>query len=149
MTAEEILAYIQSKEGQNAAREFLSGAQRIDAMVALKLARADQLRARARQLPALDAEAQQALREMEDEILADYNVLLKRQKQIGDAIRRVPEEVSRAVLESRYLQGLPFFRIAMNLNYDERQIYRYHQRGLQHIAGQLAAKMIPDFFSDP
>lgn len=139
MTAEQILQYCHSREGLCDARDFLSGYLRLDAAQAVKLSRLDALRSAAGRLRALHSSAPDELAALEKEILADYSVLLQRQKSIGDAIRRVPDEMSRLVLESRYLEGLPFFRIAMNLHFDERQIYRYHRRGLEHIAAQLAA----------
>ena len=45
--------------------------------------------------------------------------------------------VQQAVLEMHYLQGMPFFRAAMALHYEERQIYRLHRAGLKAIAAQL------------
>ena len=136
MTAQETLRYMQSRQGLCAARDYLSAALHLDAQIAVKQARADALRARRSLLCA--GETQQALDALEQEIQADYASLFRRQRQIDAVIRSVPEDMSRLVLECRYLQGLPFFRIAMELHYDERQIYRYHRKGLMYVAARLA-----------
>lgn len=151
MTVEEAYAFIRSPQGLAAARDYLSAALRLDAMIALRLSRLDAARARGERVTrALDAlaggggagdrvgEAAADLADQEAALLADYHALLKQQKEIGAAIARVPEDRQRMVLEMRYLQGLPFFRIAMTLHYDERQVYRLHERGLRHVAAQIA-----------
>lgn len=143
MNARETLAFIQSPEGLCAARDFLSSAQRLEGCIALKQAQADQLRRRRRE--GLSPGDQMVLDAMEKDVQRDLSSLLCRQKAISDAIRRVPGDVARTVLESHYLQSMPFFRIAMALHYDERQIYRYHRKGLSHIAAQIAAGEIDGF----
>ena len=42
------------------------------------------------------------------------------------------------MLEMRYLNGAPFFRVAMAIHYDERTVYRLHRAGLRMIAALLA-----------
>ena len=151
MTPDRMLAALQTPENVAAARDFLSAALRLDALIAVKLARLDMLRDRAQRMGrALDGlpggsgtgdrvgNAAAELADMEEDVRRDYAALLRRQKRIGAVIRAVPDEIQSAVLEMRYLQGMPFHRIAAALHYDERQIYRFHQRGVGHVAVQLA-----------
>ena len=59
-----------------------------------------------------------------------------RQAQCDSArlIARLPDEKMARILEMRYLDQQPFFRIAARMHYDERQIYRYHRQGLRYVA---------------
>ena len=140
MTPEELWAFAHSPAGEQAARSCLGACLHLDAAIAVKLSRLDALRRQAAKIggclpgicPELDA--------LEEEVLRDYRELTQRQREIADRIRQVPDERHRAVLELRYLQGMPFFRIAMQLHYDERQIYRFHRHGLHRIAALLAAE---------
>ena len=75
--------------------------------------------------------------ELEGEILTEYAHLIEKQKEIKKAIRQVPNDTQRMVLEKRYLVGLPFFCIAQEMNYSERQVLRLHTDGLEHVALQL------------
>ncbi len=143
MTLEDKVRYLESSRALRDAREYLAQYGRLDARIGLKLARLDVMREKQRRLrgalgQALEgAPALPGIREAEEEVLADYSALLKLQKDIGDHIRRVPGSVQQAVLEMHYLQGMPFFRAAMALHYEERQIYRLHRAGLKAIAAQL------------
>lgn len=157
MTAEEKMAFAFSPDGQRAAREYLSRLRALDVMIALKHSHADDLREKSRRVTrAMDAlsfggqgdrvgEAAAQLADLEREILADYSALLSQRQEIESTIRRVPNETQRTVLEMRYIDGMPFFRIAMALHYDERTVYRYHQKALSHAAlylvetGRIAA----------
>ena len=138
MTPEELIAFVRSDAGLCAAREYLSGSLRLDAQIAMKLARLEQTKKRAQALRGI-AETEDTAA-MEAELLADYTQLMHRQREIAAVIRDVPDERHRTVLEMRYLQGMPFFRIAMAMNYEERQIYRYHKRGLMAVAARIAGK---------
>ena len=151
MTPEAALKYAQSKEGLCAARDFLSAALRMDAMIALKHARLDDLREKRERISRIIASALPSagtgdrvgetaaeIADLENEVLRDYSALVARQKQIGDAIRRVPDPRQSGILEMRYLRGLPFFRIAMDMHYDERQIYRLHKKALEYVALRIA-----------
>lgn len=152
MTPEETLAFARSPAGEAAARAFLSRALHLDAMISVKLSRLDTLREKARRIrsaltgmPAPTGKKDRVgedsaeIVDLEEEILRDYHALLNQQEEIGRAVGRVPDPVQKAVLELRYLQALPFFRIAMELHYDERQIYRIHKKALGHIALQIAS----------
>ena len=80
-----------------------------------------------------------ALVRAEEGLLSDYHRLTEEREKVQRLIDRVPDVRHRTVLEMRYLEGLPFFRIAMALNYEERQIYRLHKEALRHAAAVLAA----------
>ena len=150
MTLEEALIYAKSPEGMQAARAFLSAAARLDGMIALRLARLDRLRTRGEKMTqSLNGlkgsgygdkvgEAAAELADQEKALLAEYKELLKRQKEIAVAIARVPDEQQQMVLEMRYLHSLSYVAISMRIHCDERQAYRYHNRGLVHVAMQLA-----------
>ncbi len=140
MTAEAVLAFMRSREGLLAARDFLSGVLRLDADIALQLARLDEMRKKLREGRGSQAE----VLEGEEDLLLSYRALREKEREIGSAIRRVPGDRLREVLSRRYLHGQPFFRIAMDMNYDERQIYRIHRQGLEHLAAQLASGMIQE-----
>lgn len=145
MTAEEKLKFAFSAQGREAAQDYLSQAKWLDAALALKLSQMDMLRERARRAAALAGRPAPeagvaALAALEKEIQADYHRLAQLQGEIREALRRIPQPLPRMVLEMHYLQGAPFFRIAMALHYEERQIYRYHAQGLKHVALQLAMK---------
>ncbi|MBQ2976138.1 MAG: sigma-70 family RNA polymerase sigma factor [Clostridia bacterium] len=152
MTAKEIFLFSQSSAGMAMARDFLSGALHLDNIIAMRLARLDVVRNRATkvnrvltgipgsgQYSDLLGETAAELADLEAELLQDYHQLLQRQREIDAAIRRIPDERQRAVLEMRYLQQKSFAHIAIRLSYDERQIYRLHAKGLRHIAAQMAA----------
>ena len=142
MTAEEQIRYLRSPQAVLDAQDYLSQALRLDNSISLKLAQLDSLRQKRRRLyRALgkspeDQPTEPELKEREDEVLADYSALLRLQKDIASHIRQVPDARQRSVLELRYLEHMPFFRIAMALNYDERHIYTLHRAGLRHIAAQ-------------
>lgn len=137
------MAYAESAAGQTAAQNYLYEMQNIDNRVALRLARLDAFREKNRQIVRSlyadgDVPGQEEitarLTEMETELRAEYHALLERRKQTKETIRRIPNETQRTVLEMRYIEGLPFFRIAMAMNYDERTVYRLHRKALTRTA---------------
>ncbi len=143
MTAEEQLQYLSSRQAALDAQDYLSQGLRLDARISLKLAQLDVMRDQRKKLcqalgnAAEELPPEKELTEREAEVLADYSALLRLQKDIAARVRKVPNPVQQAVLDMRYLQGAPFFRIAMALHYDERQIYRLHREGLRHVAAHL------------
>ena len=145
MTPEARWAYAESPAGRAKAQNYLYEMQNIDNMVALKLARLDDFREKhqrvVRSLYAIDGEpvdrkdeTVRQLTEMENDLRAEYHALLERQRQTKETIRQIPNELQRTVLEMRYIEGLPFFRIAMAMNYDERTVYRLHRKALTRTA---------------
>jgi len=143
MTGEEALAFIRSASGRRLAQDYLSGVLWADSAAALHLARLDGLRKKLRR--GLPAEAE--IQAEEQALFSAYAVLKHRRRAIAAAIGRMPEEIVRRVMTARYLEGRPFFRIAMDLHYDERQIYRIHRKGLMHAAAQIANGQISEKFS--
>ena len=141
MKPEEALDALATPERIGRVREKLSSALLLDNGIARQLSRLDALKERHRRVSAAagrDAEADALARETEARLLADYRALLIRQREIREMIGRLPEGRQRMVLSLRYLEGMPFFRIAMQMHYDERQIYRYHRAGLRRLAVILA-----------
>ena len=156
MTAEEQLNYLESRQAPLDAQQYLSQSLHLDTRIALKLAQLDVMREKHRKLcqalgkpmdglpPALEVQRR------EEEVLADYAALLQLQQEISAHIRQVPDAMQQAVLDMRYLEGAPFFRIAMALHYDERTVYRLHRAGLRHVAAQLMqAGIVPPPESNP
>lgn len=149
MTPEEKMEYAHSREGVQAARDYLSAALRMDNLIAVRLSRLDQLRSRGKSISLIldsvhsgsvsdrvgDTAAE--LADQEEALLRDYRELLRLQREIGDVIAAVPWDEPRMILELRYLQGLSPVAISMKLHYDERQVYRLHRKGLEHVAFQL------------
>ena len=140
MTSRQILALIHGEEGLCAARDFLSGALRMENGIALQLSRLDQMRKKLRQGQGSAA----AVEAGEASLLSSYAALREKQREIGAVLRRIPGDRPREVLERRYLQGQPFFRIAMEMHYDERQIYRLHRQGLAHVAARIILGLIAE-----
>ena len=153
MEYEAALSWAASREGMQAAREYLSSAQRLDAMIALRLSRLDMLRDRARQITRaieprirtrnrgdLMANAASDAVDMEEELLRDYARLLKMQKEIHQLISDIPDDYQKMVLDLKYLQGVSLVGIARRLNYDERTVQRIHEKALQQAALRLALK---------
>ena len=143
MTAEEQMAYLKSKQALMDAQDYLSQYKRLDARISLKLAQLDALREKQAilcralgkspdwQQPVPD------IRDLEQEVLKDYGELLHLQREIGDHLRQVISPLQRYILEMRYLQAVPFHRLATDMSYEERQVYRMHRDGLRHVAAQL------------
>ncbi len=135
------------------AQHFLAQAQRIHAMIGLKLAQLDQLREQGtrmtRALSGLPRGSEKSdpvgetaakLADLEAALLADYHALLEKQTAIRGLIQALPDPLWQAMMEMRYLQGASFPRIAAKLEYDERQIYRFHKKALAHVAVQMREK---------
>lgn len=151
MISEDVLSFMHSREGQRQAQAYLSSARQLEALIALRLARLDELRARGERVTrALDGmpggsglgdrvgHAAAALADQEELLLEDYHKLLAKQAEIHNTIHHIPRPLQRAVLEMRYLQGLSMIGIAHRLSYDVRQVQRLHHEGLCHVAGQIA-----------
>lgn len=140
MNADALARLGATPEGIAAAQTLLSSALRLEAMISLKHARLDRLRKEKEQVQALPGseDAAQGIAALEKQVLTDYKALTDRRVRISALIAGVPDERHRTVLEMRYLEGMPFFRIAMKMHYDERQIYRFHAAALRHVAVQRA-----------
>lgn len=146
MSPEEKMALAFSPEGERRAREYLMEANRLDSRIALALSQLDAVRARGTRMAHLmeqassggpgdkvgSAAAQAA--DLEKEVLSDYEALLQKQRAIKSTLRSLPEGMRRMLLEMRYLQAQPFFRIAMALHVEERHVYRLHKQALRQTA---------------
>jgi len=153
MEYEAALSWAASREGMQAAREYLSSAQRLDAIIALRLSRLDMLRDRARQITwaieprirtrnmgDLLANAASDAMDVEEELLMDYARLLQKQNEINHLISDIPDDYQKMVLDLKYLQGISMVGIAQRLNYDERTVHRIHEKALRQVALRLALK---------
>ena len=144
MNPEEKRAFAESPAGRQAAQDYLAGLQNLNVAIALKHAQADGLREKVKRISEMpktgDTPEGQAdtitarLDHLEQEVLADYHTLLERRQAIQNTIRRVPNAAQRTVLEMRYVESMPFFRIAMAMNYGERTVFRLHRKALAQTA---------------
>ena len=145
------MAFASSKEGLKAAREYLSSAQRLDNIIALRLSRLEMLRDRAAKITRaieyrpkrnqagdmLANAASEAL-DVEEELMFDYARLLAKQNEINQLISEIPDDYQKMVLDLKYLQGVSMIGIARRLNYDERTVQRIHEKALRQVALRLA-----------
>lgn len=69
--------------------------------------------------------------EMQEEINRDINRLVDLKLEIKDCISKIKDGEVRVVLEKRYLCFKKWEEIALEMNYDTRQVFRIHNRGLQ------------------
>lgn len=72
--------------------------------------------------------------DLEAEINSDIDRLVELKREIGAKIRAVERPEYRIVLERRYLCYESWERIAVDLGYDIRHIYRIHGEALAYIA---------------
>lgn len=147
----EAMQFANSREGIREAREYLSAAQRLDNIIALRLSRLEMLRDRAKKITqAIDyaprrkaagdtlANAASEAMDIEEELMFDYARLLARQNEINQLISEIPDDYQKMVLDLRYLQGVSMVGIARRLNYDERTVQRIHEKALRQVALRLA-----------
>lgn len=137
------------------AKEFLSQARHLDARINAKLEQVARLRAmltRGVQTlsltpkggPADWSETVGRILELEAEINGDIDALVALKRRIARAIEANPGQraaagrvtagrvtASRALLEMRYLSGWSWRRIAREMNYSERQVWRLHAQALE------------------
>lgn len=71
--------------------------------------------------------------DLEAEINADIDRLLEAREQIGRMIENVEDPQLRLVLQYRYIDCLPWERIAVEMNYSWKQIHRLHAKALDAI----------------
>ena len=71
--------------------------------------------------------------ETEAELRAQIAAQVKAERELERAIFYLEDPMEREVLRMRYLNGWMMVKIAQALNYSERQVYRLHVSGLQHL----------------
>lgn len=151
MPSVDAMAFANSREGIMAAREYLSAAQRLDNIIALRLSRLEMLRDRAMKITRaiesrpkrnqagdLLANAACDAIDVEEELMMDYAKLLAKQNEINQLISEIPDDYQKMVLDLRYLQGVSMIGIAQRLHYDERTVQRIHEKALRQVALRLA-----------
>lgn len=72
--------------------------------------------------------------QMEAEINREIDRLVALKEQIRSVIAAVPDSNERLVLRLRYIQGLTWEQIGLEMNANERTIRRWHGKALLHIA---------------
>lgn len=71
--------------------------------------------------------------DLEREINTDIDRLIDLKATIREAIEAMPNDLYKAILECRYLNGWKWEEIADTLGYERRQVTRLHGRALQEI----------------
>lgn len=71
---------------------------------------------------------------LEERINKEIDLLVDLKEQIRRVISAVPDVDERMVLRYRYIQGLTWEQIGLEMNADERTIRRWHGNALLHIA---------------
>lgn len=71
--------------------------------------------------------------DMEREVDAEINRMQEIKRQVEEAIAQVPDSSQRKVLTLRYINGLRWEEIAVQLNYHYRWVLELHGRGLQTV----------------
>lgn len=72
--------------------------------------------------------------EVEDEIAGIAGELARRSREIASVIDQIENPGHHSVLSLRYLSFWPWDRIAAEMNYDARHVYRLHGRALREVA---------------
>ncbi len=75
--------------------------------------------------------------DMEREVDADIDGLREVKRQVEDTIAGVSDPRERKVLTLRYINGLRWEEIAVQLNYDYRWVLRLHGEALQSVEAQI------------
>ena len=70
---------------------------------------------------------------LEEKINQEIDLLVDLKEQIRGVITAVPDTDERMVLRYRYIQGLTWEQIGLEMNADERTIRRWHGNALLHI----------------
>ncbi len=82
--------------------------------------------------------ALERMTERHEELLSRYNAkldeLIRAQLEIEDAIRALPE-CERTLIRFKYIQGMTWERICIEMSYEWAQTHRIHARALQMLRG--------------
>lgn len=79
------------------------------------------------------ADAVEKIMGIEEEINADVDRLISIRSEVEKAIKSVPDETLRTLLELRYIDGLTWEKIAVRMNYCYMQVCRLHGKALAEI----------------
>lgn len=86
-----------------------------------------------------DGNALERMAERHEELLSRYNAkldeLIRAQLEIEDAIRALPE-CERTLIRFKYIQGMTWEQVCVEMSYSWKQIHRIHARALQMLRGK-------------
>ena len=114
----------------------LQQAKRLDELIQRDMEELARLRALAGALPSGETrhgawgEKMQAL---EEKIQGEIDRYLDQKADIREKIAAVPRREERLILFYRYIDFLPFEKIAEKINYSVAQVYRLHEKALNRI----------------
>jgi hypothetical protein len=128
------------------AKEYLSQGWLLDQRIDARIAERERLMAKvtAARSPSLSGmprggkhdwtDAVDRAADLSAEIDADIKELCRLKREIGETIERVDDYKCRTLLELRYRNYYTWERIAEELHYEVRQVYRLHGEALQKVA---------------
>lgn len=128
------------------AKEYLSQGWLLDQRIDARIAERERLMAKvtAARSPSLTGmprggkhdwtDAVDRAADLSAEIDADIKELCRLKREIGETIERVDDYKCRTLLELRYRNYYTWERIAEELHYEVRQVYRLHGEALQKVA---------------
>lgn len=128
------------------AKEYLSQGWLLDQRIDARIAERERLMAKvtAARSPSLSGmprggkhdwtDAVDRAADLSAEIDADIKELCRLKREIGETIDRVDDYKCRTLLELRYRNYYTWERIAEELHYEVRQVYRLHGEALQKVA---------------
>ena len=129
------------------AKEYLSQARYLDARINSKIKQVDRLNDLATSATSVltgmphnpsgstsrMADTIAKIIDLQDEINHDIDTLVDLKSEIAEAIKAIPDVEQQTILEQRYLCFMPWEKIAVELQFTPRHIFRLHDEALKKI----------------
>ena len=135
------------EDGHMAAKEYLNQVRLLDRQISAKLEQIARLRSLTEKItvslsptagtgsPNPTALQDRIIRlvEAEEELNAEIDRLVDLKQEISEVLKLVQNDLSRIVLEERYLNGRTWGEIIGIMGYHERTVFKFHDQGLREI----------------
>ena len=129
------------------AKEYLSQARYLDARINSKIKQVDRLNDLATSATSVltgmphnpsgstsrMADTIAKIIDLQDEIDHDIDTLVDLKSEIAEVIKAIPDVEQQTILEQRYLCFMPWEKIAVELQFTPRHIFRLHDEALKKI----------------
>ena len=129
------------------AKEYLSQARYLDARINAKIKQVESLNALAtsatsaltgmphnpNKATSKMADIVAKIVDLQDEINHDIDTLVDLKSEIAEVIKAIPDVEQQTILEQRYLCFMPWEKIAVELQFTPRHIFRLHDEALKKI----------------
>ena len=129
------------------AKEYLSQARYLDARINSKIKQVDRLNDLATSATSVltgmphnpsgstsrMADTIAKIIDLQDEINHDIDTLVDLKSEIAEVIKAIPDVEQQTILEQRYLCFMPWEKIAVELQFTPRHIFRLHDEALKKI----------------